>query len=211
MFNVLSLSANCQVLRAVLLAALTFGSGAALAAGDAAAGKTKAAACAGCHGTDGKATIAEYPNLAGQHADYIAKQLEHFKSGERANAIMAGMAAALSAQDMADIGAFYAGLTPIAGVANKDGLQQGQDIYRGGITDVGVPACSGCHGATGNGNPAAGFPALAGQNAAYTVLQLQAFRSKDRANDANAMMRGVAERLTDAEIDAVANYISGLH
>jgi len=198
MFKALFTTTSRRVIAPLLLATASLAFGPAYAEGDAAAGATKAGSCAGCHGADGKSTSPENPNLAAQHAGYP-------------NAIMAGMAASLSPEDIADIAAHYSGQSPVAGVANEEGLQLGEDIYRGGITDVGIPACSGCHGASGNGNPAAGFPALAGQNATYTIAQLKMFRSKERANDANAMMRGVAQRLTDAEIEAVSNYIMGLH
>ncbi len=211
MFKALLNSAVCRMSAPLIASALLLGAAPAMAEGDAAAGKAKAAACAGCHGTDGKALIPEYPNLAGQHASYIAKQLQNYQSGERANAIMAGMSAALSEQDIEDISAYYSSLPPVTGIANEENLELGQNIYRGGITAAGIPACSGCHGAAGNGNPAATWPALAGQNANYTTLQLQHFRSKDRANDPNAMMRSIAERLTDAEIQALANYIQGLY
>jgi len=211
MFNALFTTASNRTIPALLLAAAALMTNPAFAAGDAAAGETKAQACAGCHSSNGTASVGENPNLAGQHEGYVAKQLANFKAGERVNAIMAGMAAGLSDQDMQDIGAFYASLPIIPGVADKENLQRGEDIYRGGITDAGIAACSGCHGASGKGNPAAGFPVLSGQNPIYTVTQLKAFRSKARANDANAMMRSIAHRLTDDEIDALANYISGLH
>jgi len=211
MLKALSKTATSRVVQALLLAILIAPSGAVLSAGDAAAGKQKAASCAGCHGQDGAGIAPDQPNLAAQHAGYLAKQLRDFKSGERKNAIMAGMSAGLSDQDMEDIGAYYAKMPAIAGVAGKENLQRGEDIYRGGIADAGIAACSGCHGANGAGNPAAGFPALAGQKSAYVVMQLKSFRSKERANDPNAMMRSLALRLTDEEIDAVANYISGLY
>jgi len=211
MFKALFTTTSRRVIAPLLLATASLAFGPAYAEGDAAAGATKAGSCAGCHGADGKSTSPENPNLAAQHAGYLAKQLADYQSGERVQAIMTGMAATLTPEDIADIAAHYASQSPVAGVANEEGLQLGEDIYRGGISDVGIPACSGCHGASGNGNPAAGFPALAGQNATYTIAQLKMFRSKERANDANAMMRGVAQRLTDAEIEAVSNYIMGLH
>lgn len=192
---------------------VSLGIGSAHAAGDIEAGKARATqgGCAGCHGVDGKGLTPAQPNLAGQNANYLAKQLHEFKSGERNNAIMTGMAAGLSDEDIENVSAFYESLPPIAGVAEKEDLQRGTDIYRGGISAAGIPACSGCHGANGNGNPAAGWPALSGQSAEYTKIQLEAFRSKLRANDSNAMMRSIAERLTDAEIKAVSNFIMGLH
>ncbi len=180
------------------------------AAADAEAGKNKAAACAGCHGTDGKALLAEYPNLAGQGANYLIKQLQDYKSGARENAIMAGMSAALSEEDMADIAAYYENMPTIQGVASEENLKLGEDIYRGGVTAVNIPACSGCHGPAGQGNPAAGYPALSGQNSSYVYTTLQHFRAGTRLNDPNAMMRNVAHRLSNDEIAAVANYIQGL-
>lgn len=211
MFKALLNTAVCRISASLLAATFALGIAPAMAEGDAAAGKDKIASCAGCHGTDGKALLPEYPNLAGQHASYIAKQLKNYQSGERANAIMAGMSAALSEQDIDDISAYYASLPPVTGIASEDNLEQGRNIFRGGITAAGIPSCSGCHGAAGKGNPAAVWPALASQNADYTKLQLEYFRSKERANDSNAMMRSIAERLTDAEIQAVANYIQGLY
>jgi len=204
-------TAVCRFAASLLAAALTFSISPAMAEGDAAAGKTKAATCIGCHGVDGKATLPNTPNLAGQHPSYIAKQLHEFKSGERTNPTMNGMSAALSDEDIEDLSAFFASLPPVTGVADEENLELGRNIFRGGVTAAGIPSCSGCHGAAGNGNPAAVWPALAGQNADYTALQLELFRSKDRANDPNAMMRSIAERLTDNEIKAVANYIQGLY
>ena len=187
------------------------GNSAALAAGDAAAGKAKAAVCAACHGADGKAIQPAFPNLAGQHAAYIEKQLQDYKSGARVNALMVGQVAALSDQDMADLAAHFSSLASIKSVASEENLALGENIYRGGITNAGVAACSACHGPTGVGNPQANFPVLAGQNAQYIADQLRYFRSGERANDANEMMRGIAHRMTDKEIDAVANYITGLY
>jgi len=191
--------------------AMSLCSGLALAAGDIAAGKEKVLTCNGCHGVDGKAVVPGAPNLAGQNANYLAKQLHEFQAGERINAAMQGMAATLTAEDIENVSAFYESLPPIAGVASEENLQLGTDIYRGGISAAGIPACAGCHGASGKGNPAAGWPALSGQVADYTKLQLETFRSKQRANDSNAMMRTIAERLTDAEIEAVSNFVMGLH
>lgn len=180
--------------------------------GDPAAGKGKAATCSACHGADGKALQAEFPNLAGQGAGYLAKQLADYKSGARANAIMAGMAAALSEQDMADLAAHFASLPAVQGVAeDREDLKTGESIFRGGITSAKIAACMGCHGPSGNGNPAAKWPRLAGQNAAYTALTLRAFRAGERNNDPNEMMRMVAHRLSDTEIDALANYLQGLN
>ncbi len=181
-----------------------------LAQGDAANGKAKSAVCAACHGTDGKALVPEYPNLAGQHEGYIAKQLTDYRDGNRNNALMAPMAANLSDQDILDIAAHFSSMPPIAGVAQEENLSHGENIYRGGISDAQIASCTGCHGPSGKGNPAANFPALGGQNTAYIAAQLRLFRSGERANDPNEMMRSLAHRLSDTEIDAVANYIAGL-
>lgn len=181
------------------------------AEGDAAAGQGKAAVCAACHGADGKAIQAAYPNLAGQHASYLAKQLTEYRDGGRVNALMSGQAAGLSDQDILDLAAYYSQMNKIESVATEENLTLGMNIYRGGITAAGVAACAACHGPAGQGNPAAVWPVVSGQNAQYTADQLRYFRSGERANDPNAMMRGVAKRMTDAEIDAVANYIAGLH
>jgi len=183
----------------------------ALAAGDAAAGATKAAVCAACHGGDGKALQPTYPNLAGQHPSYLAKQLANYRGGERVNALMTGQATNLTDEDILDLSAHFAAMPKIEGVAKEENLALGESIYRGGITAAGVPSCNGCHGPGGLGNPAAVYPLMSGQNAAYTADQLRYFRSGERANDPNAVMRGIAKRLTDAEIDAVSNYIAGLY
>lgn len=183
-----------------------------LAAGDAAAGAAKAATCAACHGTDGAAAVPAYPNLGGQGAAYLNKQLMEFKSGARNNAVMLGMVAALEPQDMLDLSAHYASQPAVDGTsAASEDLSLGESIYRGGVTSAGIPSCAGCHGPAGLGNDAASFPQLAGQNSEYTVLQLKSFRSGERANDPQGMMGRVAKRMTDSEINAVANYIQGLH
>ncbi len=190
---------------------LLMGANSAMAAGDAAAGEGKSAMCAGCHGADGKSVANMFPNLAGQHASYIAKQLADFKSNKRTDATMAGMVAALTEEDMADLGAFFASKPAAEGKADDEAkVGLGQEMFRGGNSSTHVPACSGCHGPTGKGNPAARYPALAGQHAAYTIKQLKAFRDASRANDPNTMMRKVAEHMSDREIEAVANYIAGM-
>jgi cytochrome c553 len=181
------------------------------AAGDVEAGKTKSAMCAACHGADGNSAAPNFPKLAGQHADYLAKQLSEFKSGQRKDATMNGMAAALSEQDMADLGAFYASQKGTVGKAAEDKVALGETIYRAGNAASGVAACAACHGPTGNGNPMAKFPSLNGQYADYTAAQLKNFRVGARANDAGSMMRGVAKKMSDAEIEAVAQYIQGLN
>lgn len=195
---------------AAVIAFVWFG-GNVYAEGDAAAGEAKSAVCAACHGADGKSIQPAYPNLAGQHASYTAKQLTEYRDGGRVNALMSGQATNLSDQDILDLAAYYAQLPKIEGVASEENLTLGMNIYRGGITSAGVAACSACHGPVGMGNPKAAWPVVSGQNAQYLADQLRYFRSGERANDPNAMMRGVAQRMTDAEIDAVANYMAGLH
>jgi cytochrome c553 len=183
---------------------------AALAAGDASAGRAKSAICAACHNADGNSTNPEYPKLAGLGAGYLFKQLQEYKDGTRANAIMLGMSATLSEQDMLDLAAFHDSQTITRGAADPELAPLGEAIFLGGNLSSGVSACIACHGPAGAGNPAAKFPALAGQHAQYTETQLKAFRSMERANDAGQMMRNIAARMTDAEIKAVASYIQGL-
>jgi len=181
------------------------------AGADVDAGKAKAQACAACHGVGGNSANPEWPNLAGQHAGYIAKQLADFKAGkQRKDPIMSGQAANLSPQDMADLGAYFATLTPAGGFVSKERLPLGERIYRGGNQASNVPACIACHGANGAGDPLAGFPALSGQRAAYTAKQLKDFASGARANDPNRTMRDTSRRMTDEEIQAVSEYVSGL-
>ena len=182
------------------------------AAGDPTAGKEKSATCAGCHGVDGKSpTNPAWPKLAGQNADYIIKQLSDFKSGARKNPTMAPMAAPLSEQDMADLATYYASQPVQVGAASEALAAKGQKLYRGGDMASSVPACASCHGPAGAGNPAAKFPLLSGQQAAYTSTQLNAFKSGERANDAGRMMRNIASKMGEDEIKAVSDYIAGLH
>ncbi len=180
--------------------------------GDPSAGQTKAATCTACHGANGVSTNPEWPNIAGQHARYIAKQLADYKAGtERNNAVMAGMVAALSETDMADLAAWFSTQAPAAGTADAALAEAGQRLFRGGNPETGVPACAGCHGPRGAGDPNGGIPRLAGQHADYTKAQLQAFHARDRQNDLNGMMRGTVRWMTDEEMDAVAAYIQGLY
>lgn len=210
----------CSASFAATFAAVT--AGAALAADplpkvDLAKGqKIASEVCAACHGADGNSIGPANPKLAGQIPEYLAKQLANFRPGkdnkpaERPNNIMAGFAATLSPDDMRNIAAFYAGQKLIPEKAHdKNTIELGQRIFRAGIAEKSVPACAGCHGPTGAGIPAQ-YPLLGGQYAEYIEAQLRAFRSGERANDPNRMMRMTAARLSDAEIKAVANYIAGL-
>ena len=181
-------------------------------AGDAAVGQTKMLenGCVGCHMTDGNSVVDQFPKIAGQHEQYIIKQLQEFKTMVRKNDLMFGMSAALTEEDMANLAAFLSTQVATASPADETKVSLGQDIYRGGNMTTGVPACMGCHGPSGKGNPMANYPALVGQFPAYTASQLKAFRAGERSNDANKMMRSVAARMSDAEIDAVANYIASM-
>ena len=165
--------------------------------------------CAACHTSDGSRGSPANPILQGQHPEYLVKQLTEFKSGKRANAIMMGMAATLSEDDMKNVAAFYAGKQAKPGFAkNKELVSLGEKIYRGGIADRSVPACAACHSPTGAGIPAQ-YPRMAGQHADYTEAQLVAFRGGVRKN--SLQMTGVAAKMNDREIKAVSDYIAGLH
>ena len=178
--------------------------------GDAAKGDTIASqVCVACHTFDGTRGLAANPILQGQHPEYLFKQLQDFKSGVRDNAIMKGFASTLSDQDMRDVAAFYASKTAKPGVAtNKATLLLGERIYRGGIADRRIAACAGCHSPNGAGIPAQ-YPRLSGQHGEYAEAQLNAFRSGQRAN--SLQMIGVAAKLNDREIKALADYMAGLH
>lgn len=175
---------------------------------DLAKGQAVAQACAACHTADGSRGAPANPILAGQHPEYLAKQLAEFKAGKRQNPIMQGMAAPLSESDMRNVAAFYASKQIPPGFArNKDLVQLGEKIYRGGIAERQVPACAGCHSPSGGGIPAQ-YPRLSGQHAEYTAAQLTAFRGGTRAN--SAQMTAIAAKMNDREIQAVADYIAGL-
>lgn len=179
-------------------------------AGDPTRGKGLSASCAACHGADGNSVNPEWPKLAGQGEAYLYKQLVDYREGRRQNALMAGQVANLSNQDMRDLAAFYASQTITPGTADASMVELGEQIYRGGNAATGVAACIACHGPNGQGNPAAMFPKVAGQHAAYSAAQLRYFRDESRANDNGRMMRNIARRMTDAEIEAVSQYMAGL-
>jgi cbb3-type cytochrome c oxidase subunit III len=173
--------------------------------------------CASCHGADGNSAGGAYPKLAGQHPEYLVKQLMDFKTQPgakqpaRNNAIMAGMAAALSNQDMVNVAAYFAAQTPKPGYAHsKNTVPLGEKIYRAGVAERAVPACASCHGPTGQGIPVQ-YPRLSGQWAEYTVAQLDAFTQGPGARNNSDVMHPIASRLSDSEIKAVSDYIAGLH
>lgn len=185
---------------------------AAYAAGDTEAGKAKSATCVACHGQDGNSPNNPiWPKLAGQHASYIKKQLVDLRSGARKDMTMSPMAAPLKDQDIEDLAVYYSSQTQTEGRAAADQVALGEKIYRAGNPNTEVAACMACHGPTGIGNAPANFPRISGQHAAYIEKALKDFRSGNRNNDTGAMMRGVAARMTDKEIVAVAQYIQGLH
>jgi cytochrome c553 len=166
--------------------------------------------CAACHGADGNSLSDGFPKLAGQSEQYISKQLADFKSGARQNAVMAPMVAALSEQDMADLGAYFASKKTAPGAVAEDQVAAGEKLYRAGNKETGVPACMACHGPTGAGMPAAAWPKLSGQYSLYVETQLNAFAKGERANDMNSMMRDIAGKMSDDEIKAVSAYVFGL-
>jgi cytochrome c553 len=198
--------------RLLLCVALGAASSAALAQGSASAGQTKATTCAACHGVDGNSAAAAWPSLAGQHASYIVRQLKAFQSGDRRDVSMSAFAQPLSEQDMLDLAAYYAPLTPKLGTADPDLVRLGERIYRGGIADRGVAACIACHGPTGKGNPLAAYPVIRGQHSEYVLNTLHAYASGERRSDAamNQMMRNIAALLREDEMRALASYVQGL-
>jgi len=194
--------ANVKVRQPVVSAALTE---------HAVAGKVKAAACGACHGSDGNALVAMYPKLAGQNAIYIAKQLADFKAGDasgRNDPVMAGMVAALSEQDMLELGSYFASQKSSAGNGKANDL--GKQLYFGGDAARGITACAACHGVMGKGMAKAGFPSVAGQHTDYLVSQLAKFKQKSRSNDKNKMMRSIAKKLKKADVDALTQFMSSL-
>ncbi|MFM2435999.1 MAG: hypothetical protein RL063_1982 [Pseudomonadota bacterium] len=164
--------------------------------------------CSACHGMDGNSVITTNPKLAGQHPEYLVKQLTEFKSGKRANAVMSGMAAMLSDEDMKNLATYFSSQKLALGQTKTNGQGSlGEKIYRGGIAANNLPACASCHGPTGAGLPKQ-FPRLGGQHADYTLAQLRTFRTGERANA--PMMMTIAAKMTDAEMSAVADYVQGL-
>ncbi len=182
-----------------------------IAPGVGADGQAKTAACAACHGADGNSINPIWPSLAGQGANYIAAQLQAFKSGTRNNPSMSPMAATVDDADMLAIGEYYAAQAPkIAAMGDHD-FSAAERLYRGGDAERGLPACMACHGPSGAGNAPAGYPALRGQLAEYTAMQLRAYRDKTRNGGRHDVMADIAGRMSDADIEAVARYVSALH
>ncbi|MFG6488220.1 c-type cytochrome [Roseateles sp. BYS78W] len=171
-------------------------------------GTISAQVCSACHTADGSRGSPANPILQGQHAEYLVKQLTEFKAGKRKNAVMNGMAAPLSEEDIRNVAAFYASKTAKPGFAkNKDTVELGQKIYRGGIADRSIPACAGCHGPNGSGIPAQ-YPRIGSQHGDYVEAQMTAFRAGTRTN--SPQMMAVAAKMNDKEIKAVSDYVAGL-
>jgi cytochrome c553 len=195
----------------IMVAVALMAAGGARAAGDATAGQQKSAPCQACHGTDGNSAVGMYPNIAGQNASYITVQLKALRDGQRKDPVMSPMAANLSDQDIADLAAYFASQKVKLGSVPDNAVAPGGLIYRAGDSKTGVPACMACHGPTGTGNGPAGWPALSGQHPEYITKQLGLYASGERSTDINGIMRDVASRMSKTEIDAVSQYVSGLH
>jgi cytochrome c553 len=176
------------------------------------AGKSKAVTCAACHGSAGISANPLWPNIAGQGATYLVTQLKAFKGGSRANPLMTSQAMMLSEQDIADLAVYFESLpAPAQAVADPDLVGKAEALYRGGEVTEQVAACIACHGPTGTGNPAAGYPALKGQHAAYTAKQLRDYASGERVSDGTTrVMRDIAGKLSEEQIVALASYVQGL-
>ncbi|MBF0264055.1 MAG: c-type cytochrome [Gammaproteobacteria bacterium] len=194
---------------------------AAIAQGNAEAGKSKSMTCSACHGADGNSIAPNFPSLAGQGESYLYKQISDFKKANRTDPSMTAMVAPLSDQDMHDLAAFFSAQKLKGGQADPKQVARGKLIYKTGIKETNVPACMGCHGPTGSGNPGSKYPQLSSQNSTYVEKQLTDFRTAaqnpdqdanpmGRHNDPSAMMRNAVKTMNDFDIKAVAQYIQGL-
>ncbi|MDE1515616.1 MULTISPECIES: c-type cytochrome [Vibrio] len=197
---------------------MVFASGSVWAQADIEAGKAKSITCAACHGSDGNSQLANYPKLAGQHQKYLHKQLTDLKLGAssggqqgRYDPVMSAMAMPLSEQDIADLAAYFSSLPISSNTTPPEVVEQGRVLYSAGDASRSLTACIACHGPRGNGSELSGFPKISGQHADYIKAQLQKFRASTRSNDMNEMMRDIAHKLTDADIDTLSQYVGGLH
>jgi len=181
------------------------------AQGDIEAGKAKSTTCVACHGADGNSPSNLYPKIAGQHASYIVKQLQEFKSGDREDPIMAGMVAALTEEDMQDLAAYYSSQIMTPETVSTEVAEAAKKFYMGGDKARAIPGCTACHGPRGNGLELAKFPKISGQHPAYIKSQLIKFRDNARHNDPNGMMVDVSGKLSDEDIELLSQYISALH
>lgn len=188
------------------------------ATGNAEAGQAKAAVCAACHGTNGNSASDMYPKIGGQHEAYLLKQLLDYKRASvtggaegRNNPIMSAQVMFLNEQDLADLAAYFASQPAAGGEAPEEVIAAAEKLYRGGDAERKIASCAACHGPRGDGMGLAKFPDISGQHAAYTIDQLKQFRSGQRANDPNGMMRDIAAKLTDDDIEVLAKYLQGLY
>lgn len=179
--------------------------------GNPSAGREKAQVCAACHGQQGISAAPTFPNLAGQQPNYLIKQIVDIRDGTRVVPQMAGIVDNLTEQDIADLAAYYANQTPNLGQADPELAQRGLELYKAGSLAKGIPACMACHMPTGEGIDTARYPALSGQHPEYTVTTLKAFANGERSNDPNAIMRDIASKMSDSDMEAVANYVYGVH
>jgi len=188
-------------------------------AGDPQAGEQKSLVCSACHGQDGNSISPEWPSLAGQNARYTAEQMRLFRSGHRNNIVMAAQAMMLTDEDIADLSAYYATLIPAGLEADPSFYKAGEALYRAGDRLRNIPSCKGCHGPVGDGNPAAGYPALRAQHSMYTIMQLEAYANEQRYLDAEGnkqkslnghMMTTISKRLTEEDRRNLASYIQGM-
>lgn len=200
-----------------ILAIALLGAAHSAQAADSAKGAELATQCAACHAKDGNSAVAAWPKLAGQNAKYIEKQLKDFiagakdKSKGRYDAQMLAPVQALTEENIADLAAYFSEQQTQLGAVKADLVEMGKNIYFNGDAERGVPACAACHGATGQGLDLAGYPSVSGQHPEYTAKQLKAFSMAERTNDENAVMRDIAIRMSDQQIEAVANFMLGLH
>jgi cytochrome c553 len=180
--------------------------------GSAEAGKAKSLTCTACHGQEGNSVMPTWPSIAGQSATYTVTQLQAFKDGLRSDPLMSSQAALLSDEDMRNVAVYFEGLPKAAmSVADAGSVSRGQALYRGGNSEAGVAACMACHGPTGRGNPAAGYPAVSGQHATYTAKQLRDYAADTRQSDGKTrIMRDIASRLDEEDIESIASYMQGL-
>jgi cytochrome c553 len=199
----------------IILMSLMMGMAVAELTPDLNAGREKSQPCVTCHNVDGNSTVPAWPKIAGQPVKYLKEQLEEFRKGDKGNRndpVMFSIVHALTDQDIADLAAYFSSLKSTPGETQQQYVALGEKIYRGGNPNTGVPACGpSCHGPRGEGNPPAAFPPLSGQHPEYILDQLRKFKSGARADDPNGIMRDIAKRMTDEEMQAVSNYVSGLH
>lgn len=182
--------------------------------GDALLGQEKSQVCTACHGVEGNSVVPAWPKIAGQLEKYLVKELKEYRKGEkgaRFDPTMYSQTLSLTDSDIADLAAYFSKQTETLGSVKPELLALGEKIYKGGNLATGVPPCAACHSPDGMGNGPATFPRLSGQFPEYTVEQLKKFRANTRSDDPNGIMRDIAKKMTDEEIQAVSSYVSGLH